>query len=148
MRTFGAGRAANNEGAELLREINSSYRNTDPKQPSKITIAEDLQSSGDVTLQSGPIGLEFNSQWDDTMVNVLRDVVSKVNDSDRDLGAVKGGALERKWRVTSSPRIVYTENYDAGRSPPARPLADVIDRNNDESIFAKKRSDSGGGDHV
>ena len=43
-------------------------------------IAEDLKSSGDVTLQSGPIGLEFNSQWDDTMVNVMREVVSKVNE--------------------------------------------------------------------
>src|SRR5436305_12363149 len=47
IRTFGQPRAANNEGAELLRDINSSYRNTDPKQPGKITIAEDLQSSGD-----------------------------------------------------------------------------------------------------
>ncbi len=61
IRTFGQPRAPNNEGAELLREINSAYRNTDPKQPGKITIAEDLQSSGDVTLQSGPTGLEFNS---------------------------------------------------------------------------------------
>jgi len=77
--TFGPGRTANNEGAQLLRDINSSYRHTDPKQPSKITIAEDLQSSGDVTLQTGPVGLEFNSQWDDTMVNTLRDVVTKIN---------------------------------------------------------------------
>jgi 1,4-alpha-glucan branching enzyme len=63
IRTFGPARAANNEGAELLREINFSFRNTEPKQPGKITIAEDLQSSGDVTLQTGPTGLEFNSQW-------------------------------------------------------------------------------------
>ncbi len=34
IRTFGRERAANNEGAELLREINLSYRNTDPKSPS------------------------------------------------------------------------------------------------------------------
>ena len=31
------------EGTLLLREINSAYRNTDPKQPGKISIAEDLQ---------------------------------------------------------------------------------------------------------
>ena len=48
--------------------------------------------------------LEFNSQWDDTMVNVMRDVVTQVNDSDRDLGAVKG-AIERKWPPTSSPGL-------------------------------------------
>ncbi len=140
MRTFGPGRTANNEGAELLREINSSYRNTDPKQPSKITIAEDLQSSGDVTLQSGPIGLEFNSQWDDTMVNVLRDVVSKVNDLDRDLGAVKG-ALEKKMASDVFARVVYTENHDqVGHPPGQNRLPTLIDINNHESIFSKKRS--------
>ena len=100
IRTFGRDRTANKDGAELLREINSSYRNTDPKQPGKITIAEDLQSSGDITLQTGPIGLEFNSQWDDTMVNVMRDVVTKVNDSDRDLVPSRMRS-KRKWPATS-----------------------------------------------
>jgi 1,4-alpha-glucan branching enzyme len=119
MRTFGPGRTANDEGAKLLRDINSSYRNTDPKQPSKITIAEDLQSSGDVTLQTGPVGLGFNSQWDDTMVNTLRDVVTKINDADRDLGAVKR-ALEKKMAGDVFTRVVYTENHDQVGHPPAR----------------------------
>jgi 1,4-alpha-glucan branching enzyme len=76
IRTFGQPRAVNTEGVELLREINSSYRNTEPRQPGKITIVEDLQSSGDVTLQT-PIGLEFNSQWDEVMVNVMREVMTR-----------------------------------------------------------------------
>jgi 1,4-alpha-glucan branching enzyme len=140
MRTFGPGRTANNEGAELLREINSSYRNSDPKQPSKITIAEDLQSSGDVTLQTGPVGLEFNSQWDDTMVNTMRDVVTKINDSDRDLGAVKG-ALEKKMAADVFTRVVCTENHDqVGHPPGQNRLPTLIDTNNNTSIFAKKRS--------
>src|SRR5215472_12128571 len=95
IRTFGPHRAVNPEGVALLQQINSSYRNTEPRQPGKITIAEDLQSSGDVTLQTTPVGLEFNSQWDDEMVNVLRDVVTKVNDSDRNLSAVRD-ALRKK----------------------------------------------------
>jgi 1,4-alpha-glucan branching enzyme len=140
MRTFGRGRTANNEGAQLLREINSSYRNTDPKQPSKSTIAEDLQSSGDVTLQTGPIGLEFNSQWDDTMVNVMRDVVTKVNDSDRNLSAVKG-ALEKKMATDVFTRVVYTENHDqVGHPPGQNRLPTLIDINDHASTFAKKRS--------
>jgi 1,4-alpha-glucan branching enzyme len=140
IRTFGPGRTANNEGAELLRGINSSYRNTDPKQPGKITIAEDLQSSGDVTLQTGPIGLEFNSQWDDTMVNVMRDVVIKVNDLDRNLSAVKG-ALEKKMASDVFTRVVYTENHDqVGHPPGQNRLPTLIDINDHESIFAKKRS--------
>src|SRR4051794_11999596 len=140
MRTFGPGRAANNEGAELLREINSSYRNTDPKQPGKISIAEDLQSSGDVTVQTGPIGLEFNSQWDDTMVIVMRDVVTKVNDSDRNLSAVKD-ALQKKMASDVFTRVVYTENHDqVGHPPGQNRLPTLIDTNDHESLFAKKRS--------
>jgi 1,4-alpha-glucan branching enzyme len=140
IRTFGPGPTANNEGAELLREINSAYRNTDPKQPGKITIAEDLQSSGDVTLQTGPTGLEFNSQWDDAMVNVMRDVVTKVNDSDRNLSAVSD-ALQKKLGSDVFSRVVYTENHDqVGHPPGQNRLPTLIDVNDHESIFAKKRS--------
>ena len=141
IRTFSPGRAANNEGAELLREINSSYRNTDPKQPGKITIAEDLQSSGDVTLQTGPNGLEFNSQWDDTMVNVMRDVVTKVNDSERNLSVVRD-ALQKKVASDVFTRVIYTENHDqVGHPPGQNRLPTLIDINGDhESVFAKKRS--------
>ena len=140
IRTFNNHSEANNEGAELLREINSAFRNTDPKQPGKITIAEDLQSSGDVTLQTGPIGLEFNGQWDDTMVNKLRDVVTKVNDSDRDLGAVRD-ALQKKMGSDVFTRVVYTENHDQVGHPPGQDrLPTLIDINDHESIFAKKRS--------
>ena len=140
IRTFGQPRTTNNEGTELLQEINSAYRNTDPKQPSKITIAEDLQSSGDVTLQSGPSGLEFNSQWDDTMVNTMRDVVTKVNDSDRDIFAVKG-AVEKKMASDVFARVIYTENHDQVGHPPGQDrLPTIIDVNNHEGVFAKKRS--------
>lgn len=140
IRTFGPGRTPNPEGAQLLRDINFSYRNTDPKQPGKITIAEDLQSSADVTQQTSPVGLEFNSQWDDTMVNTLRDVVTRINDSDRDLGAVKG-ALEKKMANDVFARVVYTENHDqVGHPPGQNRLPTLIDTNNPTSVFAKKRS--------
>jgi 1,4-alpha-glucan branching enzyme len=141
IRAFGPNHAPNNEGAELLRDINVSYRSTDPKQPGKITIAEDLQNSGDVTLQSGPVGLEFNSQWDDTMVNVLRNVVTALNDSERDLGAVKG-ALEKKMAADVFTRVIYSENHDQVGHPPGQiRLPALIDTTSiHSSIFAKKRS--------
>jgi 1,4-alpha-glucan branching enzyme len=140
MRTFGQPRNTNSEGVEVLQEINSSYRNTDPKQPGKITIAEDLQSSGDVTLESGPTALEFNSQWDDTMVNTMRGVITQVNDSDRDIVAVKA-ALEKKMASDVFARVIYTENHDqVGHPPGQNRLPTMIDANNHESIFAKKRS--------
>src|SRR4029077_10011290 len=103
-------------------------------------IAEDLQSSGDVTLQTGSVGLEFNSQWDDTMANTLRDVMTKINDSDRDLGAVRG-ALEKKMASDVFTRVVYTENHDqVGHPPGQNRLPTLIDVNGHESVLAKKRS--------
>jgi len=140
IRTFGSQHTTNNEGVQLLQKINSDYRNTDPKQPGKITVAEDLQSSGDVTLQSGPTALEFNSQWDDTMVNTIRDVVTQISDSDRDMFAVKS-ALEKKMASDVFSRVIYTENHDqVGHPPGQNRLPTMIDVNNHESVFAKKRS--------
>jgi 1,4-alpha-glucan branching enzyme len=140
IRTFGPSRQVNNEGMKLLQEINSAYRNTDPKQPGKITIAEDLQSSGNVTLQSGPAGLEFNSQWDDTLVNTMRGVVTQVDDSARDIGAVKG-ALNHKIGGDAFARVVYSENHDqVGHPPGENRLPAMIDVTKPESVFAKKRS--------
>jgi 1,4-alpha-glucan branching enzyme len=140
IRTFGSSRTANREGTEVLQETNSAYRNTDPKQPGKISIAEDLQSSGDVTLQSGPAALEFNSQWDDTVVNTMRGVVTQVNDSDRDIFAVKG-AIEKKMATDVFARVIYTENHDQVGHPPGQSrLPSMIDVNDPESLFAKKRS--------
>jgi 1,4-alpha-glucan branching enzyme len=141
IRSIGDAHAPNPEGAELLQEINSSYRNTDPKQPGKITIAEDLQGSGNVTLPSGPTGLEFNSQWDDNMVGTLRNVVTRVNDSDRDLGAVKG-ALEQRFGSDAFARVVYSEDHDQVGHPEHGQirLPALIDTSDHESIFAKKRS--------
>ena len=140
IRSFGGDHTTNSDGVKLLRDINSAYRDTEPRQREKITIAEDLQSSGDVTAETGPVGLEFNSQWDDTMVNVLRDAVSKVNDSDRNLSAVRD-ALQKRMASDVFTRVIYTENHDQVGHPPGQSrLPAMIDGNDAESIFAKKRS--------
>jgi 1,4-alpha-glucan branching enzyme len=74
------------------------------------------------------------------MVNVMRDVVTKVQDSDRDLGAVKA-ALEKKMAADVFTRVIYTENHDqVGHPPGQNRLPALIDINDHESIFAKKRS--------
>ena len=141
-----SGGQTNNEGRQLLREINLSYRNTDPKQPGKITIAEDLHSSAEITQHSSPIGLEFNSQWDEDIFFSLRNAVTRLNDQDRDVGAVKR-ALEKKMGSDVFSRVVYTENHDKVGHPKdeafgilQKRLPALIDVGNNESIFAKKRS--------
>lgn len=140
IRAFGPSHTVNNEGVELLQEVNSAYRNTNPKQPGKITIAEDLQSSGAVTLPTGPTGLEFNSQWDDTMVNTLRTVVTQLNDADRDMGAVRG-VIQNKMGTDVFSRVIYSEDHDqVGHPPGQNRMPTMIDTIDNTSIFAKKRS--------
>jgi 1,4-alpha-glucan branching enzyme len=141
-----AGGQPNNDGQELLRQINLSYRNTDPKQPGKITIAEDLHGSGEVTQHSTPVGLEFNSQWDDGLFFAFRSAVVQLDDQNRDLRAVKG-ALETKLADDVFSRVIYTENHDKVGHPHdtafgilQKRLPALIDTTNPESIFAKKRS--------
>ena len=72
------------------------------------------------------------------MVNVMRGVVTQVNDSDR--GAVKE-ALQKKMASDVFTRVVYTENHDQAGPPPGQNrLPTLIDVNDHESVFAKKRS--------
>lgn len=141
----GSGRVDNAQGEQLLRDINSSYRDTDPKQPGKITIAEDLQSYGEVVNRSGsdPAALEFNSQWDDTLFYAVRRAVTAVNDQDRNLGDIKA-VLQLKLNDDVFSRVIYTENHDKVGHPndqdPQTRLPALIDKNDNESIYAKKRS--------
>jgi 1,4-alpha-glucan branching enzyme len=134
------------EGGQLLQQANNDYRNTDPKQPQKIAIAEDLQGSPDVTTSTDKGGFGFNTQWDDSLFFDLRRAVLAVNDQDRDVGPLKA-SIERKIGNDPFARVVYSENHDKVGHPndPAdgRPqirLPALIDEGNPESIFAKKRS--------
>lgn len=139
------------EGEQLLRETNDAYRNSPPRQPQKISIAEDLESFPGITLPTdqnlqGFEGLGFNSQWDDSLFFAVRRAVIQADDSARDLNAVKA-ALERKLSGDAFSRVLYSENHDkvghqndnADGKPQTR-LPDIIDETDHESVFARKRS--------
>lgn len=131
------------DGVRLIRETNDAYRNTEPKQPYKISIAEDLQSA-DIVINpesnSCQVCLGFNSQWDDSLYYSLREAVSMVSDRDRDIYAIRD-AIQKKVGNDVFDRIIYSENHDKVGHPDNEiriPL--VIDRGNPTSVFAKKRS--------
>jgi hypothetical protein len=70
------------------------------------------------------------------MVNVMRDVVTKVNDSDRNLSAVRD-ALENKTARDVFTRVIYTENHDqVGHPPGQNRLPTLIDINGDHESIA------------
>ena len=144
IRTFAKGgqRPSIEEGLQLMREFNGS-RAGDPVLRKTIGIAEDLQSFTDV-VNPAPGDLDdlgFNSQWDDELSAALRNAVVAVNDNNRDVGAIKRG-LEKQFRGDAFTRIIYSENHDKVGHPEhgERRLPALIDVNNPESVFAKKRS--------
>jgi 1,4-alpha-glucan branching enzyme len=132
------------EGDQLLRETNGACHAIGH---GKLTIAEDLQSWGDiVTPTSYAGGFGFDSQWDQDLYYALRRAVTKVNDADRDLNAIKA-AIEKQFGNNVFSRVTFTENHDkVGHPNTSDPenneirLPSLIDVNNHESIFAKKRS--------
>jgi 1,4-alpha-glucan branching enzyme len=142
IRAFANGSADNREGGQLLRTANDDYRNSDPQQPNKISIAEDLQGSSELVAPTNRGGFGFNSQWDDSLFFDLRRAVTAVNDQDRNVGAIKG-SIEK----SAFGRVIYSENHDKVGHPndladgkPQIRLPALIDENNHESVFAKKRS--------
>ncbi len=146
IRAFDSGRAPIREGGQLLRNANDDYRNTEPKQPNKISIAEDLQGSADLTAATNSGGFGFNSQWDDNLFFDLRRAVMAANDENRNVGAVKT-SIERKIGENAFGRVIYSENHDKVGHPndladgrPQIRLPALIDDGNHESVFAKKRS--------
>jgi 1,4-alpha-glucan branching enzyme len=146
IRAFNNGNDPIREGGQLLRDANDDYRNTEPKQPNKISIAEDLQGLADLTAPTNTGGFGFNSQWDDSPFFDLRRAVLAVNDQDRSISSIKG-SIERKIGGDAFGRVIYSENHDKVGHPndPAdgRPqirLPALIDEGNHESVFAKKRS--------
>jgi 1,4-alpha-glucan branching enzyme len=146
IRAANDGRSPIAEGGQLLRKFNDDYRTTVPKQPQKVSIAEDLQGSADLTRSTKAGGFGFNSQWDDGLWADLRRAVIAVNDADRDIGRIKG-SIERPIGDDAFGKVNYSENHDKVGHPndpvdgkPQIRLPSLIDESNAESVFAKKRA--------
>lgn len=133
-------RLLNREGVQLLREMNIAIHKINQSGSRKFTIAEDLQSMEEVTQHGGIQSIEFDTQWDDSIVNTLRDCVTRIDDGERDMRSVKS-ALEKRISDNAFSRVVYTENHDQVGHPPGQSrLPSMIDVNDHESLFARKRS--------
>ncbi len=132
------------DGVKLIREANDVYRNSVPKQPFKISIAEDLQSADIVVnpeSNSCNVCLGFNSQWDESLYASLKDAISPPLDGSRNIFALKD-AIQKKVGSDVFDRIIYSENHDKVGHPENNEirLPLIIDSASPTSIFAKKRS--------
>jgi 1,4-alpha-glucan branching enzyme len=93
----------------VFRSINDEINAT---QPWKISIAEDFGAGDTITRptnQNGGAG--FDSQWSGEFVHPVRRAVITMNDSDRDMNAVKNAILH-KFNGSHTQRVIYTESHD------------------------------------
>ncbi|MGS0527338.1 alpha-amylase family glycosyl hydrolase [Zobellia nedashkovskayae] len=124
-----------NEGNILMRDINMQIKS---KYPHVLTIAEDLKGDDKVTDDADYGGLGYGSQWDMNFVHPVREVLTIMNDSDRDLQQIVN-ALTYSYSGDAFRRIVYTESHDEVANGKAR-VPEEIQPGDAESPFAKKRA--------
>ncbi|CAM4288352.1 alpha-amylase family glycosyl hydrolase [Zobellia nedashkovskayae] len=124
-----------NEGNILMRDINMQIQS---KYPHVLTIAEDLKGDDKVTDSSEYGGLGYGSQWDMNFVHPVREVLTMINDSDRDLQQIVN-ALTYSYSGDAFRRVIYTESHDEVANGKAR-VPEEIQPGDAESPFAKKRA--------
>lgn len=123
------------EGWSLLQWINSEVQ---ARYPGKITIAEDLQNSAELTLKSEYGGAHFSSQWDAGFVHPVRAALVEVDDANRSMFAVRD-ALLNKYNLDVFERVIYTESHDEVANGKQR-LVSEIDPSEQPGRYAIKRS--------
>ncbi len=126
------------DGWSLLQWINDQIQ---ASQPWKVTIAEDLQNNGWITMSSGAGGAGFGSQWDSAFVHPIRQAIITGNDADRDMGAVRD-ALCHVYNGNATQRVIYTESHDEDSNGHRR-VPEEIWPGNAGSWNSRKRSTLG-----
>lgn len=123
------------EGWSLLQWINSEV---EARHPGKITIAEDLQNSAELTLKRDDGGAHFGSQWDAGFVHPVREALIEMDDANRSMAAVRD-ALLNQYNHDAFQRVIYTESHDEVANGKQR-LVSEIDPSEQPGRYAIKRS--------
>jgi 1,4-alpha-glucan branching enzyme len=131
-------RCAVPEGVAMLDRINQGIKNA---QPWKISIAEDLQSDGQVTAPIASGGLGFNAQWNNDFCGSLRYAAIQPLDSTRNIPGL-ASSIAAISNGNAFQSVVYCENHDqddAGHGQGGR-LPSLIGNGQFDSWYAKKQS--------
>ncbi|MFI2744276.1 alpha-amylase family glycosyl hydrolase [Zhouia sp. PK063] len=123
------------EGIIMMRDIN---REIQQKYPHIITIAEDLKGADIVTKKIKDGGIGYSTQWDMKFVHPVREVLTTVNDENRDVQKIVD-ALTFKYNLDVFNRVIYTESHDEVANGKAR-VPEEIRPGDAENMFAKKRA--------
>jgi len=123
------------EGWSLLQWINSQISR---KFPGRITIAEDLQNNGWITKDVGAGGAGFGSQWDAMFVHPIRRAVTRLQDENRSLAAVRD-AICYRYNDSAFERVIYSESHDEVANGKVR-VPQEINPDDPKGWHARKRS--------
>ncbi|WBL23317.1 alpha-amylase family glycosyl hydrolase [Zunongwangia sp. HRR-M8] len=123
------------EGIMMMRDINAEIRS---KYPNIITVAEDLKADNIVTADVENGGLGYGTQWDMKFVHPVREVLTTMQDDDRDIKKIVD-AITYRYNSDAFNRVIYTESHDEVANGKAR-VPEEIQPGDAESVFAKKRA--------
>ncbi len=124
--------ADNPMGWEVLKSINDAVNR---EFPWKLIIAEDLGADGALT---HPRGANFDSQWDARFVHPVRQALTALSDSERDMNAVRD-AIQFKYNGQATQRVIYTESHDEVANGKSR-IPTEVSPHSPGDVWAKKRS--------
>ena len=123
------------DGKSLIQWINKSLGE---QFPGTFVVAEDLHTLDDITKDVDQGGFGYSSQWCAAFVHPVREVLTNINDTDRDLKKIENSLLKR-YNLDVFERVVYTESHDEVANGQAR-LAEEIANGDVNNYFSRKRS--------
>ncbi|HXJ01894.1 MAG TPA: alpha-amylase family glycosyl hydrolase, partial [Micropepsaceae bacterium] len=128
------------DGWGLMRWINAEIQT---RQPWKISIAEDMQDNDWITRDLDSGGAGFGAQWGASFMHGVRDAVVTMDDSARDMSALRNEIMQR-FNANAFARVLYTESHDevAASAGQAR-VPELIWPGNAGSSYSQKRSTLG-----
>ncbi|XZE56869.1 alpha-amylase family glycosyl hydrolase [Planctomycetaceae bacterium SH139] len=109
--------------------------------PAAITIAEDLQDNPYLTKSDIEGGAGFGTQWDAKFVHPIRDVITQIDDANRDMNKVCD-ALYHTYNGNAFQRVVYTESHDEVANGKSR-IPSEVDAHDTDAWHAQKRATLG-----
>lgn len=122
------------EAWQLMQQISKLSKKINPN---GIVIAEDVGCNDYVTKPESDGGAGFDSQWEVWFPSILKNVLSAVNDSDRNLTELCE-ALARNYNGNSYQRVIYSDSHDSAANGNAR-LAELISPGKASSLYARRR---------
>ena len=128
------------DGWSLMQWIHSQIH---CRQPWKISIAEDMQDNEYLTRDERAGGAGFSAQWGAGFMHCLRDVIVRMDDSGRSMGAL-ANFIAQRFNANAFQKVLYTESHDeVAQSAGQKRVPELIWPGSADSYYSQKRSTLG-----